>query len=231
MNDAAASEKAAPPGILRRFYDWTLAWAETRYALVALLVVSFTESSFFPIPPDVLLIAMAMAAPARAFGYAAWCSVASVVGGIAGYGIGVGLMDVVGCRVIDVYHGQATFDWLALRFEQYNFWAVFIAAVTPIPYKIFTIAAGAVGADFWTFLLASALGRPTRFFAVAAAIYWFGPPVKRLIDRYFELLSIGFVVLLIGGFAVIRLFGGGGSVMPTAETHPGSAYVRLCGGG
>ena len=230
MLEASEDAKPASTGILRRFYDWVLAWAETRYALAALVVISFAESSFFPIPPDVLLIAMAMAAPSRAFGYAAWCSVASVAGGVLGYVIGVGLMDVVGCRLIDVYHGQSTFDWLALRFEQYNFWAVFVAAVTPIPYKIFTIAAGAVGADFWTFLFASALGRPARFFAVAAAIYYFGPPVKRLIDKYFELLSIAFVVLLIGGFAAIRLVGGERAV-PTAETHPGSAYVRLCAGG
>jgi membrane protein YqaA with SNARE-associated domain len=212
---------------VRRLYDWVLEWASSRYALAALLIVAFTESSFFPVPPDVLLITMAMAAPARGFVLAAWCTVASVAGGVLGYYIGLALMDVIGCRLVSLYNGIAVFDWLAGEFTTYNFWAVFIAAVTPIPYKIFTITAGAVEADFGTFLLASALGRPVRFFAVAALIYWFGPPVKRFIDRYFNLLSVVFVVLLIGGFALVGLRGKGNAGAPS-ERAPGSHYVRIC---
>lgn len=218
----------ARAGVVRRLYDWVLHWASTRYAFAALLVVAFTESSFFPVPPDVLLIAMAMAAPARGFVLAAWCTLASVMGGMLGYGIGYGLMDVVGCRLVALYNGVAVFDWLAEEFTTYNFWAVFVAAVTPIPYKIFTITAGAVHADFATFLLASALGRPVRFFAVAALIYFFGPPVRRFIDRYFNLLSVVFVVLLIGGFALLGMRGNRHDGHVTGRA-PSSHYVRICG--
>lgn len=225
---ATEENPTASSSLVRKLYDWVLHWSETRYALAALVLVAFTESSFFPVPPDVLLIAMAMAAPRRGFSYAAWCTVASVIGGMLGYLIGIAFMDVVGCRVVGFYHASATFDWVAIQFSTYNFWAVFIAAVTPIPYKIFTITAGAVGADFWTFLLASVLGRPVRFFAVATLIYYFGPPVRRFIDRYFNLLSVAFVVLLIGGFAVLQMAmeNGTGATQAVASTSP---FAKICG--
>ena len=220
---------ATRPNIVRRLYDWVIHWAATPWAIPALALLSFSEASFFPIPPDVLLIAMAMAAPKRAFYFAAVCSVASVGGGMLGYYIGVALMGVVGCQVVSLYHGQSTFDWLATQFAQYDFWAVFVAAVTPIPYKIFTITAGAVGADLATFFFASALGRPVRFFAVAALIYFLGPPVKRIIDRYFNLLSVAFVVLLVLGFGAIKLVGGGSGAGEPDPAGPASPYAEICG--
>lgn len=214
--------------MLRRLYDWVLHWATTPYALVALVAVAFAESSFFPVPPDVLLIAMAMAEPRRAFVYAAWCTAASVAGGVVGYGIGLGLMDLLGCRLVAFYNGIEIFDWLAVEFEKYNFWAVFTAAVTPIPYKVFTITAGAVGAHFPTFLLASVLGRPIRFVAVAGLIYRFGPSVRRFVERYFDWLSVAFVVLLVGGFTVLGIHAGDRN--PHREPGAaGSPYARLCG--
>jgi membrane protein YqaA with SNARE-associated domain len=213
--------------MLRRLYEWVLHWAETPWALPALAALAVAEASFFPIPPDVLLIAMAFALPRRAFTYAGVCSVASVAGGLGGYAIGRGLMSAVGCPLVAFYHGQATFDWLASTFSRYDFWAVLAAAVTPIPYKIFTITAGAMGMDLLTFTAASALGRPARFFAVAALIFFFGPPVRRFLERYFNLLATVFVVLLVGGFLLMGTLGGrrGAPVTGGAE---GSTFTRVC---
>ncbi|RMG16373.1 MAG: DedA family protein [Deltaproteobacteria bacterium] len=222
------SVAAGRPGVLRRLYDWVIGWAGSRWAVPALALLAFSEASFFPIPPDVLLLAMALARPRRALHYAAVCTLASVAGGVLGYGIGAGLMDAVGCALVKAYSGEAVFDLLAARFTQHDFWAVFVAAVTPIPYKIFTITAGAVGSDFWTFLTASLLGRPVRFLALALLVYFVGPPVKRFIDRYFNLLSVAFVVLLLGGFALVKgLRGGADEGGPAAAD---SAYLRMCGG-
>lgn len=214
------------PSIVRRLYGWVLHWAGTKQAVPALGVLAFAEASFFPIPPDVLLMAMAFAIPKRSFFYAAVCSVFSVLGGMLGYYIGVALMDAVGCDLIALYNGEATFDLIAGKFTEYDFWAIFVAAVTPIPYKIFTITAGAVSTDLLTFVLASSAGRPLRFFAVASVIFFFGPPVRRFIEKYFNVISIGFVILLIGGFALLKFLGGGhGGGAQEAE----SPYAEVCG--
>lgn len=196
--------KKAKITIIRRLYDWVLHWAETPYGSLALIILAFAESSFFPVPPDVLLIALAISIPKRSFFYAFECSVSSVIGGIFGYLIGIALMDVIGWRIIDFYNARELFTQLFEKFNQYNFWAVLIAAITPIPYKVFTIAAGAANATFWVFLVASVLGRSIRFFMVGTLIYIFGERIKNFIDRYFNWLSILFVVLLIGGFLVIK---------------------------
>jgi len=217
-------------GPMRRLYDWVLHWAATPQAVPALLLLAVAEASFFPLPPDVLLIAMALALPRRGFYYATVCTVGSVAGGVLGYYIGIGLMGSVGCRLVTLYHGQATFDWLAGQFTHYGFWAVFVAAVTPIPYKIFTITSGAVHMSFGTFLIASVLGRPIRFFALALLIFFVGKPVKRFIDRYFNLLSIAFVVLLVGGFLAFKFVGGGSGSHASAAANAGPApFVRICG--
>lgn len=216
----------AKPSLVRRLYAWVLHWAGTKQAVPALGVLAFAEASFFPIPPDVLLMAMAFAKPRRSFLYAAVCSVFSVIGGLLGYYIGAALMDVVGCDLVALYKGQATFDWLAVQFTQYDFWAVFVAAVTPIPYKIFTITAGAVSADLGTFVAASSLGRPFRFFVVAAIIFFFGPPVRRFIERYFNIIMVAFVVLLIGGFAGMKLLGDNGHDEPSGAGP--SPYAEIC---
>ena len=189
---------------LRRLYDWVLSWAESRYATPALFGLAFAESSFFPIPPDVLLIALTLGKPRRAYWFAAVCSVASVLGGILGYGIGLWFYEAIGARVIEMYGVAAEYGRVAQLYDDYSGWAVGIAGFTPIPYKVFTIAAGAFRIQFGIFLLASALSRSARFFLVAALIQRFGPTVKPLIDRYFNLLTVVFVVLLVGGFVLIK---------------------------
>ena len=188
---------------LKKIYDWVLHWAETSYAIPALMALAFAESSFFPIPVDVLLIAMAVSIPKRSFEYASYVSLFSVVGGIAGYIIGNQLMEVVGWPIINLYGYEEQFTTLSDSFRDYNFIAVLTAAFTPIPYKVFTITAGAVSSDFMEFFVASAIGRTARFFAVAALIYFFGESIKSFIERYFNILSVLFTVLLIGGFFLI----------------------------
>lgn len=202
----AQATPAASRRIHRRLYDWVLHWAETPYALPALFILSFAESSFFPIPPDVLLIALVMGARTRWFRYAAVCTVASALGGILGYAIGYGLMESIGQRIIAFYQAEEYYARVMDWYSRYDYWIVFIAALTPIPYKVFTIASGAFHMNLLGFTLVSIVGRGARFFAVAALLYVFGPPMKRLIDKYFDLLCIVFVLLLIGGFAVIKLF-------------------------
>ena len=189
---------------MRKLYYWVLSWAFSPYAVPALFGLAFAESSFFPIPPDVLLIALAISVPAKAFYYALICSAGSVLGGMVGYLIGYGLMDVIGHRIVDFY--GFTDKWLLVGdlYNRYAAWAVGIAGFTPIPYKVFTIAGGAFKIDFLIFVLASAVSRSARFFIVAALIYKFGAPVRRFIDKYFDILAIVFVVLLVGGFILIK---------------------------
>ncbi|MBN1999891.1 DedA family protein [candidate division KSB1 bacterium] len=190
--------------MIRRLYDWVLHWAETPFGTLALVLLAFSESSFFPVPPDVLLIALAISIPKRAFFYSLVAAVSSVTGGMLGYYIGFGLMQVIGVKIIHFYHAEDLFARLSATFNQYNFWAVLVAAITPIPYKIFTIAAGATKANFGVFMLASVIGRSFRFFAVGGLIYFFGERIKGFIDKYFNLLSILFMILLIGGFLLIK---------------------------
>ena len=188
---------------LKKLYDWVLHWAETPYAIPALMAFAFAESSFFPIPVDVLLIAMAISIPKRSFEYASYVSLFSVLGGAAGYIIGNQFMEVVGWPIINLYGYEQQFTTLGEAFRDYNFIAVLTAAFTPIPYKVFTITAGAVSADFMEFFVASAIGRSARFFAVGALIYFFGESIKSFIERYFNILSVSFAILLIGGFFLI----------------------------
>ncbi len=197
-----------PPGrwhLHRRLYDWVLHWAQTPYGAPALFFLSFAESSFFPIPPDVLLIALILGARTKWWRLALNCTIASVLGGLLGYLIGMTLMDTVGQRIIAFYHAEKYFEQVTVWYQKYDFWIVFAAAFSPIPYKVFTIASGAFEMNVFGFALVSFVGRGMRFFLVAALLYIFGPPVQRFIDRYFNLLCIAFVILLIGGFAVIKL--------------------------
>ena len=193
--------------MLRKTYDWVLHWAHTPYGVWALFILAFAESSFFPIPPDVLLIALALSIPSKALYFAAICSVASILGGMAGYGIGWGLWELVQNLFFDYVPGfsQSAFDKIQEKYELYNFWVVFSAGFTPIPYKIITISAGVFKINFPIFVLASAVSRSARFFLVGWLIYKFGAPVKGFIDKYFNLLSIIFVILLVGGFVLIKV--------------------------
>jgi membrane protein YqaA with SNARE-associated domain len=191
---------------LRRLYDWTLHWSKTPYASWALFWLAFAESSFFPIPPDVLLIAMAMALPTRAFRYAAICTVGSVLGGVFGYGIGAGFFDLLGAPLIRFYDAEEAFRRLSEGFQAQGFLYVFIAALTPIPYKVFTIAAGVCRIGVPALVVASIAGRGLRFFGLALLFRVFGAPIKKFVDKYFNLITIAFVVLLIAGFAAVKLW-------------------------
>lgn len=189
---------------LRNLYDWVLHWAETPYAVPALFLLAVAESSFFPVPPDVLLIALAMAVPSKSFRFAAICSVGSVAGGIVGYGIGLYGYEAIGRPIVEFYNGQSVMEAVRLQYARYGFWGILIAAVTPIPYKVFTIASGVFQFDFGLFLAASIVGRSTRFFVVAGLIWKYGRPIREFIDRYFNRLSYLFILLLLAGFLILR---------------------------
>ena len=198
---------AAPrPNPLKRLYAWVLHWADTKYGLPALMIISFAESSFFPIPPDVLLIALCMGAPTRAFRFAFWCSVSSVLGGIGGYYIGFAAEPLGRWIIFDLLHYGAAWDKVAMLYGQNAFLSILTAAFTPIPYKVFTIAAGVFHeqVSLGTLVLASVIGRSGRFFLVAGCIFYFGPPVKRLLDKYLEVFTVLFMVLLVGSFFLIK---------------------------
>lgn len=204
-----SSAPSAPPtrrGPLRRLYDWVLHWAETPYAVPALFVLSFAESSFFPIPPDVLLIALCIGNVKKSYHFATWCSIASVLGGVAGYGIGAFLWhtSAVSGFFLNYVFTQATFDYVGDLYKQYDFWIVFVAAFTPIPYKVITITAGVFGTNFAMFVLASVVGRSARFFLVAWLFRHYGPPIKDFIERRFALVTIVGTLMLIGGFVAIK---------------------------
>lgn len=189
---------------LRRLYNWVLHWAETPYGAPALFLLAFAESSFFPIPPDVLLIALAVSIPTRAFWFALICMTGSVIGAYLGYGLGYFGWEAVGKPLVEFYNGQETMAWIRGQYENYGFWGILVAALTPIPYKVFTIASGLFQFNLGTFTAASLLGRGLRFFAVGTLIFYAGPPVKELIDRNFNLMATLFAVLLVGGFLVIK---------------------------
>ena len=207
-SSTAPTETGRRPGIVKRLYLWVLHWADTPYGTPALFCLSFAESSFFPIPPDVLQIALSVSKPRRSFYYAAVSVVASVLGAVLGWYIGYALWTSVGDFVLT--HGrwlgftQENFDLVKQKYDQWGLLAITVAAFTPIPYKVFTIAAGVFRIPLPVLLAASILGRSARFFAVAACIFIFGPSVKELIDKYFGLATVVFTVLLIGGFVLIR---------------------------
>jgi membrane protein YqaA with SNARE-associated domain len=208
---SSPSAPVSPPpekrGLVRRLYDWVLHWAETPYAMPALFVLSFAESSFFPIPPDVLLIALCIGNVQKGYRFAAWCSIASVLGGIGGYAIGAFLwnLDFVNGFFLNYVFSQETFDQVGELYKEWDFWIVFVAAFTPIPYKVITITAGVFGTNFAMFVLASAIGRSARFFLVAWLFRRFGPPIKDFIERRFGMVTIVGTALLIGGFLAFKL--------------------------
>jgi membrane protein YqaA with SNARE-associated domain len=190
--------------MLRRLYDWILSWAQTPYGTWALFLLAFCESSFFPIPPDVLLIALAVAIPGKSLQYALVCSAGSVIGGCFGYLIGWQFMASIGSRIVDFYGLGSKVEYIGTLYNTYDAWAVGIAGFTPIPYKLFTIAAGVFKINFWVFVLASIASRSARFFLVGGLIYVFGPGIQNFIDKYFNLLAVAFTVLLVLGFVVIK---------------------------
>ncbi len=190
--------------MLRRLYDWTLDLAGHRHALAALALVAFAESSVFPIPPDILIIPMVLAARERAWRIAAVCTLASVLGGIFGYGIGAGLYEAVGRPVLEFYGYGEKFRAFSAAYNEWGAWIVFTAGFSPIPYKIFTIASGVTELNLPVFIAASALSRGARFFLLAALLWYFGPPIRRFIENNLPALALAFCVLLLGGFVAIR---------------------------
>lgn len=191
---------------LRRLYDWVLSWAERPGGPAALGALSFAESSFFPIPPDPLLIALSLGSPRRALYFAAICTAGSVAGGIAGYAIGMFVWEAVGDFFFATIPGVSPESFAAVQdlYRRWDFWAVFLAGLTPLPYKVFTLSAGVFQISFPIFVLASAISRATRFFVLAGLIYFFGTPIQGFIDRNFNRLAWAFGILLVAGFAAIR---------------------------
>ncbi len=190
--------------MLRGLYDWTLSLAERRDALWVLAVVSFVESSVFPIPPDVLMIPMILAAPRRAFLIAGVATVSSVLGGVLGYALGAFFFETVGQPVLGFYGYTEKFAEFQTTYNEWGAWAVLIAGITPFPYKVITILSGATGLDFVVFSVASVVARAARFFLVAALLWKFGPPVRTFIEKRLGLMATLFVVLLLGGFVVAK---------------------------
>ncbi|MFQ5530873.1 MAG: YqaA family protein [Gemmatimonadota bacterium] len=194
---------------LRRLYDWVLGWADRPGGGWALFGISFAEASFFPIPPDVLLIPLALGRPRRAFWFALVCTAGSVLGAIGGYVIGSFLFASIGQPILDLYGAVDQYDELGRMYNENLLLTLGTAGFTPIPFKVFTIAAGAFGVAFVPFVVVSALSRSARFFLVSGLIRVFGDPIREFIERWFNLLSILFVVLLVGGFLAIKfLFAG-----------------------
>jgi membrane protein YqaA with SNARE-associated domain len=217
---AAPAKKSRNP--MRKLYNWVLHWSKTPYGSVALFLLAFAESSFFPIPPDVLLIAMVVAVRKKAWRFASICLVGSVLGGIAGYGIGWGLWESMGAPtdafsaehgitggaiLFNYIHGftPQMFAKVSGLYHEYASLTVFAAAFSPIPYKVITITAGVCKINFFAFLGVSIIGRGARFFIVAFLLKKYGAPMRDFIEKYFNILSILFLILLIAGFAVLKL--------------------------
>jgi membrane protein YqaA with SNARE-associated domain len=202
-------EAEANPGRrnpVRRLYDWVLHWADTPYGVPALFVLSFAESSFFPLPPDPLLLALALGASKRSLRFAALCTVASVLGGLLGYAIGALAWDVARDWFYAYVPGVTPEAFASVRdfYDRHGFAAVFLAGLTPIPYKVFTLASGVFGIRLSVFVLASILSRGLRFFLIAGLVWKFGPPIERFIDRHFDRLVIAFGLLFVLGFMAVE---------------------------
>ncbi len=195
-----------PRRLVRRLYDWTMHWADTPQSLAALFLIAFVESSVFPIPPDVLLIAIVASNPRRWLLAAALCTLGSVTGALVGYAIGYGFMATLGQPIVDFYGAQHHWERIvALYNSEWGVWFLAAAAFTPIPYKVATIAAGATHMALLPFVLVSILGRAGRFFLVAAILRVFGAAVRRTLERNFDLAAMAFLVLLVAGFAALKL--------------------------
>ena len=190
--------------MLRRLYDWTISMAGHPQAIWVLAAVSFVESSVFPIPPDVLMIPMILAAPHRAFWIATVCLVASVLGGMAGYAIGYFAFEELGRPILESLGKLERIEEFNARFNDFGFWPVLIAGLTPFPYKVITIMSGWTGLPLTTFIVTSIVARGLRFFLVAGLLWKYGAPIREFIEKRLGLMFTLFVVLLIGGFYVLR---------------------------
>ncbi len=190
--------------MLQRLYDRAMRLAASEHAIPALAAVSFIESSIFPIPPDVLLVPMILANPRRAWSLAAIATAASVLGGYLGYAIGYYTFAAIGRPILEFYHVMDKYDELKAAFDQWGAWIIIAKGMTPVPFKLLTIASGALKFDLATFTVAAVISRSLRFFLVAALLWRFGEPVRRFIERRLTLVTSAFVVALVGGFVMLR---------------------------
>jgi membrane protein YqaA with SNARE-associated domain len=186
--------------VLRRFYDWVIALSGHRHALPWLAVVSFVESSFFPVPPDAMLVPMVLARPDRAWRIALTCTIASVLGGCLGYAIGYYAYETFGRLIVSA----DDYDAYRTAYDQYGVWVILVKGLTPIPYKLVTIASGLAQFDIWVFICASIVTRGARFFAEAALLKRYGQTIRPFIEKYLTLVTTGFVVLIVGGILVAK---------------------------
>jgi len=191
--------------VLRRLYDWTMDLAGHRHAESALAAVSFIESSIFPVPPDVMLIPMVLARRERAWRIAFVCTIASVLGGVAGYAIGFFAFETIGRPVLEFYGYAPKFDDFQERYNEWGAWVVFFAGLTPFPYKVITILSGVTSLDVLVFMVSSVVARGLRFYIMAGLLWYFGDPIRVFIERRLGLLFTLFSVLLVGGFVVVAL--------------------------
>jgi membrane protein YqaA with SNARE-associated domain len=200
------AQAAGPRSLLRRLYDWCLAEAATPHAMWTMGAVAFAESSFFPVPPDVMLIPMALAQPARAYLLAAWCTVASVLGGIAGYAIGALLYDSVGAWLIHLYGYGDKVETFRAAYAQWGAWIILLKGLTPIPYKIVTITSGFAGYNFGLFIVFSIIARGTRFFVLALLLHRYGEQARHFIEKRLGLWVFLLAVLVVIGIAAALYF-------------------------
>ncbi len=196
--------KTGTKTMIRRLYNWTLALADSPYALWALAFVAFLESSVFPIPPDIIMIPMILARPSRAFLIAGVALVASVTGALLGYYIGASLFDVVGKPMLEFYGKTDAAEQFNQRFQDWGAWAVLIAGVTPFPFKVITIMSGWTGLNLGVFIVSSIIARGLRFFIVAALLWKFGAPIRDFIEKRLGLMFTLFILLLLGGFYLVK---------------------------
>lgn len=207
-NSAQVPDENPRKSLLRRTYDWVLSWAETSYAVPALVVLAFAEASFFPIPPDVLLIALSLARPQNALRYALAATLGSVCGGLLGYGIGYWSWSLAADWFYAYVPGftPELFNQVGALFSRYDFWTIFAAGFTPVPYKVFTISAGAFGINLPIFAFASLVSRALRFYLVAWLLRLYGDRARVFIERYFNLLTLLALLLLIVILAIWKFF-------------------------
>lgn len=190
--------------MIKALYDWTMRLGTSKYGFYGLMFIAFIESSFFPIPPDILLIPMVLSMRSKAFTFAFWATVASVAGGVLGYGIGMFGYDVIGKPLLAFYNYETQFESFKTTFNEWGAWAVFVTGVTPFPYKVITITSGVTELNFTIFMLTSIAARGARFFLVAGLLYYFGEPIRNFIEKYLGPLFIVFCILLVGSFALIK---------------------------
>lgn len=211
--------------MIKRLYDWILSWSDSRWGWLALLFIALFEASWFPLPPDILLIALCLGATKKSFRFATICLMGSVLGAALGYAIGhflwvtpAGDPTAIANFFYDHVFSVESFNNVGRLYDKFNFWIVFTAGFTPLPFKLFTIAGGMFGINFPMFIIASIIARGMRFFLIGWLIWRYGAPIKTFIDKYFNMLATLLAVMLIGFTALAFWLFGSGEAEPEAES-------------